>query len=91
MVEAAMTRAGAARGAWVPRAWRTIIVALGYGLWRMKTLPIHDVGVIGMVQPNEAFSEKWNPGHADSAMNTLLGLSRAVDGTGDQAAAPGVA
>ncbi|HEX9293237.1 MAG TPA: apolipoprotein N-acyltransferase [Gemmatimonadales bacterium] len=53
----------------------TVLMALAYGLWRMKTLPIRDVGVIGMVQPNEAFSEKWNPAHADSAMNTLLELS----------------
>jgi apolipoprotein N-acyltransferase len=31
-----------------------------------------------MVQPNEGFSEKWNPAHADSAMNTLLSLSHEV-------------
>jgi len=54
----------------------TVVLAWGYGVWRMKTLPIRDVGVIGMVQPNEAFSEKWNPAHADSAMSTLLSLSR---------------
>lgn len=54
----------------------TVLVALGYGAWRMKTLPIRDVGVVGMVQPNEGFSEKWNPAHADSAMSTLLSLSR---------------
>jgi apolipoprotein N-acyltransferase len=54
----------------------TIVLALGYGAWRMKTLPMRDVGVIGMVQPNEGFSEKWDPAHADSAMNTLFSLSR---------------
>jgi apolipoprotein N-acyltransferase len=42
----------------------------------MKTLPIRDVGVLALVQPNEGFSEKWNPAHADSAMSTLFSLSR---------------
>jgi apolipoprotein N-acyltransferase len=56
----------------------TIMLALAYGVWRMKTLPVRDVGVIGMVQPNEAFSEKWNPKHADSAMTTLFALSRTL-------------
>jgi apolipoprotein N-acyltransferase len=56
----------------------TIVLALAYGLWRISTLPVRDVGVIGMVQPNEAFSEKWDPGHADSVMNTLLSLSRGL-------------
>ncbi len=56
----------------------TVLLALGYGAWRMKTLPLRDVGVIGMVQPNEAFSEKWDPAHADTAMNTLFSLSRAL-------------
>jgi len=54
----------------------TVVLALGYGAWRMKTLPMRDVGVIGIVQPNEGFSEKWDPAHADSAMNTLFSLSR---------------
>jgi len=56
----------------------TVLLALGYGAWRMKTLPMRDVGAIGMVQPNEGFSEKWDPAHADSAMNTLFSLSRAL-------------
>ena len=54
----------------------TIFLALGYGAWRMKTLPMRDVGVIGMVQPNEGFKEKFDPGHADSVLSTLLSLSR---------------
>jgi len=56
----------------------TVLLALGYGAWRMTTLPLRDVGVIAMVQPNEGFSEKWNPAHADSAMNTLFSLSRGL-------------
>lgn len=71
------------RGAWYlvrrlgPVA-ATVVVALGYGTWRMKTLPIREAGVIGMVQPNEGFSEKWNPAHADSAMSALFSLSRGL-------------
>ncbi len=56
----------------------TIALALGYGVWRMRTLPIREAGVIGMVQPNEGFSEKWNPAHADSAMSALFSLSRGL-------------
>jgi len=69
------------RGAWsVVRGlgWvaATILVALGYGIWRMKTLPLRDLGVIGMVQPNEGFKEKWDSLHADSVITTLFSLSR---------------
>ncbi|PYO86937.1 MAG: hypothetical protein DMD66_12085, partial [Gemmatimonadetes bacterium] len=56
----------------------TVLMALGYGVWRMNTLPIRDVGVVGMVQPDEKFSEKWNPAHGDSAMNALFSLSRSL-------------
>src|SRR5438034_11068726 len=71
------------RGAWyVVRRLAPVLASIGlallYGVWRMTTLPIRDVGVIGMVQPNEAFSEKWNPAHADSAMNALVSVSRGL-------------
>src|SRR5436190_13216711 len=56
----------------------TVLLALGYGAWRIKTLPLRDVGVIGMVQPNEGFSEKWDPAHADSVVGTLLDGSKHV-------------
>src|SRR3989475_4397640 len=56
----------------------TVLLAFGYGVWRVKTLPVRDVGVVAMVQPNEGFSEKWNPAHADSAMNALFSLSRGL-------------
>jgi len=54
----------------------TVLLALVYGVWRMKTLPIREVGVVGMVQPNEGFKEKFDPNHADSVMSTLFSLSR---------------
>jgi apolipoprotein N-acyltransferase len=53
----------------------SIVLALGYGLWRMKTLPVREVGLIGMVQPAEGFREKWEPAHADSVVGKLVGRS----------------
>ena len=80
ILEAAMPEQGAGSRAW---RWRpavavllTLVAALGYGLWRMKTLAVRDVGVIGMVQPNEGFREKWDPAHADSVVGKLVGLSQ---------------
>ena len=58
----------------------TVLVALGYGAWRIKTLPIRELGVVGLVQPNEGFHEKWDPAHADSVIGTLLdGSKRLAD------------
>lgn len=54
----------------------SLVLALGYGAWRMRTLPVREVGVVGLVQPNEGFREKWDPAHADSVMTTLFSLSR---------------
>ena len=56
----------------------TVLLALAYGAWRMKTLPMRDVGVVGMVQPNEGFKEKFDSAHADSVMSTLFALSRGL-------------
>lgn len=77
ILEAAMD---ARRPAYVVRrlapVFVTIAAALGYGLWRMKTLPVHDVGVIGMVQPSEGFDEKFDPRRADSVVAKLVRHSR---------------
>src|SRR5439155_21437247 len=37
----------------------TLALAVGYGVWRERTLPVREVGVIGLIQPNEGFREKW--------------------------------
>ncbi|HXV91052.1 MAG TPA: apolipoprotein N-acyltransferase [Gemmatimonadales bacterium] len=55
----------------------TLVLALGYGVWRMRTLPVRDVGVVGMIQPNEGFDEKWDR-PPDSVMARLLDMSRRV-------------
>lgn len=54
----------------------TLVLAFGYGVWRMQTLPVRDVGLIGMVQPSEAFDEKFDPARADSVVGKLLRRSR---------------
>ena len=54
----------------------TVLLALGYGAWRVKTLPYRELGVAGLVQPNEGFREKWDPAHADSVVATLIDGSR---------------
>jgi apolipoprotein N-acyltransferase len=54
----------------------TIVAALGYGAWRMKTLAVREVGVMGLIQPNEGFREKWDPAHADSVVDKLLEFTR---------------
>jgi apolipoprotein N-acyltransferase len=54
----------------------TIVLALGYGAWRMRTLPVRDVGQIGMVQPNEGFNEKGDPARADTVVGKLLAQTR---------------
>ncbi|MGH7531421.1 MAG: apolipoprotein N-acyltransferase [Gemmatimonadales bacterium] len=56
----------------------TILLALGYGAWRMRTLPMRDVGVVALLQPNEGFREKWEPAHRDSVFTKLITMSRAA-------------
>lgn len=80
MVEAA-TREQGAGSRWV--RWRpavavvaTVVLALGYGAWRMKTLPVREVGVVALLQPNEGFREKWQPGLKDSVFAKLVSMSR---------------
>jgi len=53
----------------------TVVIAAGYGVWRMKTLPLREVGTIGMVQPNVPYNEKWLRQRADGIMADLLSLS----------------
>jgi apolipoprotein N-acyltransferase len=60
----------------------TVVLAWGYGAWRMKTLPVRNAGVVGLVQPNEGFREKWDRARQDSVMANLLDLSnRLADST----------
>jgi len=82
----AFLAAGGERGAgsgtlrWRPivAVMATVLAAWGYGTWRERTLPLRDVGIVGLLQPNEGFQEKWDPGHADSLVSKLVGMSRAL-------------
>jgi len=76
IVEAATERRGAryaVRG--LAPVLVTILLALGYGTWRMKTLPVREVGVVGLIQPNEGFHEKWDPAREDAVVAKLLAMS----------------
>src|SRR5207247_1136096 len=53
-----------------------------YGLWRERTLPIRELGTVGLIQPNEGFREKWDPRHADSVVGKLVTMSRALEARG---------
>ncbi len=55
-----------------------LLVALGYGAVRMRTLVLRPLGRVAVIQPNVAFDEKWRPEHADSLVNELLQLSDEV-------------
>jgi len=55
----------------------TVALAGGYGAWRMRTLPTRDVGLVGMIQPNEGYDEKWSR-QPDSVVSKLLELTRRV-------------
>jgi apolipoprotein N-acyltransferase len=59
----------------------TVLLALGYGVWRTRTLPVRELGVVGLVQPNEGFREKWDRARQDSVMASLLELSRRLEDT----------
>ena len=78
LLPSAGTRSAMARRL-VPLAC-TLIAALGYGLWRERTLPTRPVALVGLVQPNEGFWEKWDPAHEDSVVGKLIALTRRVEG-----------
>jgi apolipoprotein N-acyltransferase len=56
----------------------TVLAAWSYGAWRMRSLPVRDVGVVGLIQPNEGFREHWDPRYADSQVTKLVEMSRAL-------------
>src|SRR5438132_11610293 len=57
----------------------TVLCAWGYGAWRARTLPIRELGTVGLIQPNEGFREKWDPRHADSVVAKLVTMSTALE------------
>jgi apolipoprotein N-acyltransferase len=57
----------------------TLAAAVGYGAWRERTLPQRTLGVIGLVQPDEGFWEKWDPARDDAVVTKLVMKSRGLD------------
>src|SRR5207247_3029129 len=78
MVESREQGAGSRSMRWRPLAavLATVILAGGYGAWRMRTLPIREAGTVGLIQPNEGFREKWGRARQDSVMGKLFAFSR---------------
>src|SRR5881396_3112324 len=76
--------AGSGTLRWRPAAamLASILCAGAYGVWRERTLPIRELGTIGLIQPNEGFREKWDPRHADSVVGKLVTMSRALEARG---------
>jgi apolipoprotein N-acyltransferase len=82
LVEALLPPVGVARAAWrrlVPVLVSAALVA-AYGLWREATLVTRPVGLIGLVQPNEGFWDKWRPEHEDSVVARLIAMTRELHG-----------
>jgi len=57
----------------------SIALAGGYGAWRERTLPLRTAAVVGLVQPNVGFREKWNKTYQDTIMADLFALSRRLE------------
>jgi apolipoprotein N-acyltransferase len=66
-----------------PRAvWRLVAVgagvlaALGYGTWRMRTIPLRVAGDVALIQPNVGYQEKWDSLYTSQIVADLFRLSR---------------
>lgn len=53
-----------------------LVLAAGYGAFRMRTLPLRSVGTVAAIQPAIGFREKWDAALKDSIVNELLELSQ---------------
>jgi apolipoprotein N-acyltransferase len=53
----------------------TLAAAFAYGQWRERTLLMRPVAMVGLVQPNEGFWDKWDPAHEDGVVTRLIGLT----------------
>jgi len=51
-------------------------VALGFGAWRMRTLPLARLASVSVVQPNISREEKWQEENADRIPGMLAATSR---------------
>ncbi len=68
------------------RTWRplavaaaTLVAALGYGVWRERTLALRPVTVVAVVQPNVGYAEKRSLRGQDTLVFQLLRLTTRAD------------
>lgn len=57
----------------------SLVAALAYGSWRMRAVSLRPLAVVGLIQPNEGFREKWEQQRADSVVGHLVQLSTALE------------
>lgn len=81
LVEAALfVRKGHVRST----AWRlaavvaSVAASWAYGAHRMSTLRLRPAGVVGLVQPNIGYHDKWDPAEFQQEVDLLMSLSRRV-------------
>lgn len=65
------------------RAWKpllpvaaTLLLALGYGAWREKTLVMRPAAKVAVLQPNVGFEERRTERESIALLNQLLAMSR---------------
>ncbi|HTT66756.1 MAG TPA: apolipoprotein N-acyltransferase [Gemmatimonadales bacterium] len=68
------------------RTWRpaavagaSVVVALGYGVWRERTTVLRPVTTVGVIQPNVGFAEKRSLRDQDVLVQDLLRLTAKAD------------
>lgn len=63
----------------------SVLLALGYGAWRMSTTPVKDLGVVALIQPNEgSIIEKRERGE-DTVVAKLVTMTERALASGDPA------
>ncbi len=78
MVYLAIRQRGLARR-WLTPVAVSILLALGYGLWREKTLVMRPVIRVAVLQPNVGFKEKRESRERDTLLFQLLAMARRAD------------
>jgi apolipoprotein N-acyltransferase len=54
------------------------LAALGYGVYRERTLAVRPLGKVALIQPNIGFQEKWVPAEAERIVTDLHAQTRSV-------------
>lgn len=60
-----------------------VLAAVGYGVWRERTIVMRAVGAVALVQPAVGYEEKYEPDRRREIFDDLLALSREAADRGD--------